>query len=499
MQSKFFSMSSETKQQSVVISHQSLMTLRAITAATALSDGYDLGVVNGVSMILSKSAYTAATISIFVSVMPAAVGLGSISGSFFADKFGRKSVLIASYFLLIIGAIIMGIPSPYFGLLLTGRIITGLGIGVGGVVGTVYMAEISPTKTRGSMVGQESLFLSCGLLLGYLSNYAFINFEKNYNIMLGLGAILPFFCLVALLTVGKNLPESPHWIKMTTEASSSTDEENSRLVDDTSPPQDNVGKKSSTSQFRALLRDLSNSPGAFPAILVGILQPLCGIGPILYFSDLTFASVASVGTAARDSQPNITASSIWIGLTKVSILLISTFVLIDRIGRRTLLLCSSVLLVLSMTFVGVIFLEYKTMTGVLLFGFCAAVASYAIGWNIVPNVYPTELLPTRLRTFGLSFITIIARCVSVANSFLYPLYGLENPAIWFFVYAGINLVSMVCVFLFATETLNKPLISRARRGGAKKGEIGGSIEQSDREELVRYTDDEGEKAGKKTA
>ena len=58
---------------------------------------------------------------------------------------------------------------------------------------------------------------------------------------------------------------------------------------------------------------------------------------------------------------------------------------------------------------------------------------------------------------------------------------------------------MVCVFLFATETLNKPLISRARRGGAKKGEIVGSIEQSDREELVRYTDDEGEKAGKKTA
>ena len=480
-------MTSSESKPTVVISHQSVMTLRAITAATALSDGYDLGVVNGVSMILSKSAYTAATISVFVSVMPAAVGLGSISGSFFADKFGRKSVLISSYFLLIIGAIIMGIPTPYFALLLVGRVITGLGIGIGGVVGTVYMAEISPTKTRGSMVGQESLFLSCGLLLGYLSNYAFINFEKNYNIMLGMGAVLPFFCLVALLTVGRHLPESPHWIKMNSE-SSTTDEENSRLVDNVNETNETVKR----SQFRTLLKDLSNSPGAFPAILVGILQPLCGIGPILYFSDLTFASVVSVGSAARDSQPNITASSIWIGLTKVSVLLISTFVLIDRIGRRTLLLCSSVLLILSMVFIGVIFLEYKTMTSVLLFGFCAAVASYAIGWNIVPNVYPTELLPTRLRTFGLSFITIIARCVSVANSFLYPLYGLENPAVWFFAYAGINLVSMVCVFFFATETLNKPLISRARRGGKKK-----EIEQSDREELVHYTDEEGEKAVKK--
>ena len=479
----------------VTISHQSLITLRAITAATALSDGYDLGVVNGVSMILSKSGYTATTISVFVSVMPAAVGLGSISGSFFADKFGRKSVLIASYFLLIIGAVIMGVPTPYFSLLMVGRVITGLGIGIGGVVGTVYMAELSPTKTRGSMVGQESLFLSCGLLLGYLSNNAFIKFENNFHIMLGLGAVLPFFCLVALLTVGRSIPESPHWLKMTTDASAEEEGgESARLVD---------GDPASVekSSFRTMMRDLSYSPGAFPAILIGVLQPLCGIGPILYFSDLTFASVASVGSSARDSEPNIIASSIWIGLTKVGVLLISTFVLIDRVGRRTLLLCSSFLLVLSMVFIGVIFLKFNTMTGVILFGFCAAIASYALGWNIVPNVYPTELLPTRLRTFGLSFITIIARCVSVANSFLYPLYGLQNPAVWFFVYAGINLVSLVCVFLFATETLNKPLISRARRGKKKEEVESLSVEQSDREELVRYTDEEGkdETQVKKTA
>lgn len=196
----------------VVIPHSRVMLLRFITAATAVADGYDLGVVNGVSMIISNT-YQKKTISFFVSIMPAFVGLGALVGAYAADMFGRKPVLMVSYVLLVIGAALMGIPST-FALLMTGRAIVGFGIGVGGVVGTVYMAEISPTKSRGSFVAQESLFLSSGLLLGYLSNYALMSYEHNYNLMLGLGAVLPACCLIALLTVGRELPESPHWERM---------------------------------------------------------------------------------------------------------------------------------------------------------------------------------------------------------------------------------------------------------------------------------------------
>ena len=148
----------------LVIPGRTVLLLRLITAATAISDGYDLGVVNGVSMILAAK-YEPTIISIFVSIMPACVGIGALLGAFAADKVGRKPTLVFSYILLILGAGLMGIPGS-FALLMVGRAIVGFGIGIGGVVGTVYMAEIAPTKNRGSLVAQEALFLSCGLLLG---------------------------------------------------------------------------------------------------------------------------------------------------------------------------------------------------------------------------------------------------------------------------------------------------------------------------------------------
>jgi MFS family permease len=458
-----------------VISHTTVQTLRAITAATALCDGYDIGVINGVSMILSKS-YPSTTISAMVSVMPLFVGVGALTGALLADKFGRKHVLIFSYILLILGAVLMGIPAPIW-LLFVGRGIVGTGIGIGGVVAIVYMAEIAPTKTRGSLVGQEALFLSCGLLLGYLSNYALIHVENNYHVMLGLGAVLPTVCLIALLTIGKKLPESPHWERMLTSPGSSAPVSGTEEGEGVALVTRVVERRSQKNLF-ALLVDFLNAPGSGPAILVGFLQPLCGIGPIVYFSDLTFASLGSA-----DSKAHITESSIWIGIVKVSVLLVSTFFLIDRVGRRTLLLISSSLIAVSMGFIGLVLYKYRTNTELLLVGFCCAVGSYAIGWNIVPTVYPSEQLPTRLRTFGLSFITVAGRVISVSNSYLYPVVGVQNGYIWFFVYAGINAIGLVLVFLMVNETLNKPLIHRLRKKSA------GMDLESDREEIVQHVDD----------
>jgi MFS family permease len=245
-----------------------------------------------------------------------------------------------------------------------------------------------------------------------------------------------------------------------------------------------VSSQSSGKKFFRLLGEFLNAPGALPAILVGLMQPLCGIGPILYFSDLTFSSVAAVGDAAKDSKTHITESSIWIGLAKVAVLLVSTFFLIDRVGRRTLLLCSGALIALSMGFIGLVLLKYRTQTELLLLGFCLAVGSYAIGWNIVPYVYPSEQLPTKLRTFGLSFITVVGRVISVSNAYLYPVVGVQNSYIWFFTYAGINAIGFVLVFLIVNETLNKPLINRLRKKG-------GIDLESDREEIVDHTYEEG--------
>ena len=427
----------------VTIPNRTVFLLRAITAATGISDGYDLGVINGVSMILSKShGYTSFEISMFVAIMPLFVGVGAFLGGFFADSIGRKKVLISSYVLLIAGAVMMGVPDM-FPLLLIGRSVVGLGIGIGAVVGTVYMAEISPTKNRGSIVAQEALFLSAGLLLGYVSNYAFLGFEgftHDYNLMLGIGALLPALCLATLLLFGHTLPESPYYERM--------------------------DKESDSSKFS----NFFSSPGSTSALLVGLLQPLSGIGPILYFSDITFSTIDK----SAEGESDVAVSSIWIGLVKFCVLSLSTFVLMDKLNRRTMLLASSFMLVCSMGFLAVV-LQSGNGGVLLLTGFCAAVGSYAFGWNCVPSVYPSELLPTHVRAFGIAFATIIGRVVAVTNSFLYPLVGLEHLSVWFWTYMGINAVSFALVFRFAEETLHKPLI-------AKSGD------DSERTEILHHVD-----------
>lgn len=409
-----------------------MLVLRIITAATAISDGYDLGVVNGVAMILAKEPhlYTKATISCFVAIMAVFVGIGAFLGGYCSDLLGRKATLCGSYILLIVGPLLMLFAQSSLAFLLVGRSVAGLGIGIGGVVGTVYMAELSPTKSRGSLVTQEALFLSVGLLLGYLSNYALLDVSSatfnDFNFMLGAGAFLPLLCLCGLFFAWKRLPESPYFERISTQTLS-------------------------TSVFEKF-HDFLNCPGSRSALLVGLLQPFCGVGPILYFSDLTFQNHPGESTVA------ITGYAVWIGVTKVSVLCVSTFILMDRINRVTLLLTSSFFLIMAMGFIGVLFLN-NVNDGLLLGAFCCAVGGYAIGWNGVPVVYPSELLPTRTRTFGIAFITIMGRIVSVGNSFMYPLVGLDNSAIWFFVFCGFNCVSFVCVYVYAKETLNKPLLN----------------------------------------
>ena len=456
----------------VVIPNSQVMLLRLITAATAVSDGYDLGVVNGVSLILSNK-WEPKTISFFVSVLPLFVAIGAVIGSIVSDKIGRKPVLIFSYTLLIAGAGIMAIPAPGY-VLFIGRAVVGLGIGMGGVVGSVYMAEIAPTKNRGSLVGQESLFLSCGLLLGYLANYMLMSVSHNYNVMLGIGAVLPACCLVALLTVGRSLPESPHWERMR----GYPGEETTLLGREPQSP-DN----SSSPSLAELMSEFVKTSGAVSAVMIGMLQPLCGIGPILYFSDMTFSKVETEGKAEGtliETKPEIAMSSIYIGITKVAVLFVSTLILMDRVNRRTLLMISSVLVTMSMFGIFSALQWAHNDPRWLLIAFCCAVGSYAVGWNCVPSVYPSEVLPTRVRTFGLSLITILGRVVSVTNAFLYPLIGLENPKIWFAVFAGINVVSLALVALFAKETFNKPLLTKQ----------GASTSDSEREEIATHVDDD---------
>lgn len=135
--------------------------------------------------------------------------LGSLAGGKTSDAIGRKWTMALAALVFQIGAAVMTL-APTFQVLLIGRILAGVGIGLGVMIAPVYIAEISPTIARGSLTSFPEIFINLGILLGYVSNFAFSGLpaHTNWRIMLAVGILPSIFIGFALFII----PESPRWL-----------------------------------------------------------------------------------------------------------------------------------------------------------------------------------------------------------------------------------------------------------------------------------------------
>ncbi|KAJ9170973.1 hypothetical protein P3X46_019030 [Hevea brasiliensis] len=136
---------------------------------------------------------------------------GSLAGGRTSDAIGRKWTMGLAAVVFQSGAAIMTLAHS-FQILMIGRFLAGIGIGFGVMIAPVYIAEISPTVARGSLTSFPEIFINLGILLGYVSNYAFSNLPVNtgWRVMLAVGILPSVFIAVALFII----PESPRWLVM---------------------------------------------------------------------------------------------------------------------------------------------------------------------------------------------------------------------------------------------------------------------------------------------
>src|SRR5580700_2412458 len=171
--------------------------------------GYDTGVISG-AVLFFKNDFTLSTfaLEVIVSGVLAGAAVGALAGGRLADLFGRRRMLILTAVIFGAGAILCAIAmSP--AMLIAGRIIVGLGIGLSSGTVPVYISEVSPPEARGWQVSLFQLAITIGILLAYVVDYAFAKVQ-GWRLMFGL-AIIPavIFGLGMLF-----LPESPRWLAM---------------------------------------------------------------------------------------------------------------------------------------------------------------------------------------------------------------------------------------------------------------------------------------------
>ena len=440
--------------------------IAGIAALGGLLFGYDTGVISGALLFL-RVAFHLSTLmmGVVTSIALAGAACGALAAGRLADHFGRRPILLATATLFVAGAIVSALATS-LALLLGGRLLVGIGIGGASMLTPLYLAEIAPARARGALVSFNQLAVTLGILISYLVGYALAS-GGAWRWMLGLGAAPGVILAVGMVL----LPETPRWLAGHGHA------DHARLA-----LRQLRGRDADIEPEMALLRaDLTSTAQTLPAsrldhaaarlpLIVGIglavFQQVTGINTVIYFAPMIFqASGLSSASAAILATAGI-------GVVNVCMTLAAIW-LIDRVGRRVLLLWGLAGMGVSLCLLAIAFLLGK---GALLGWLTAAsltayVGCFAIGLGPVFWLLISEIFPLAVRGRGMSAATIANWLANllVALTFLDLVEVLGRPGV-FFLYAALTFGAFLFSWALAPETKGLSLeavemlwVARAKR------------------------------------
>lgn len=383
--------------------------------------------------------------------------VGSLSGGWPADRFGRKATLLWIGVLYLLGAAGSALASNVW-VFIAARVIGGLGIGISTVVAPMYISEIAPPQHRGRLAGMFQFNIVFGILVAFVSNALLAGIGTNaWRWMLGVAAFPSL--LYALLCLG--LPESPRWLL----TKKGNREAGLKVLQQIEPEMSGGEIARQADEIMAASTEQVSS-GQFwtrrlrkpilLAFLIAFFNQLSGINAILYFAPRIF-ELTGLGAEAALLQ------SIGIGVTN----LIFTFVglwLIDRLGRRTLLYIGSFGYILSLGLVAwAFFTQHYSIVPACIFAFIAA---HAIGQGAVIWVFISEIFPNRHRAEGQTLGSFTHWTFAALLTTLFPkMVGVFPPGYIFSFFAGMMMLQLLWVRTMVPETKGVPLEQIQRQLG----------------------------------
>ncbi|KAM0886439.1 hypothetical protein ACQ4PT_029687 [Festuca glaucescens] len=448
--------------------------------------GYDVSVMSGAQIFMKKDLkITDRQIEVLAGIINIFSLVGSLAAGRTSDWIGRRYTMVLAAVIFFAGALIMGL-APSYAVLMVGRFVAGVGVGYALMIAPVYTAEVAPTSARGLLTSFPEVFINTGVLLGYISNYAFhsLPVHISWRAMFLAGAVPPVFLAIGVLA----MPESPRWLVMqgriddarrVLQKTSDTPEEAvERLADiksavgipegisDDSDEVVAIARKSKGADGKGVLRDLLLRPTPpVRRILIACLglqffQQASGIDSVVLYSPRVFQ------TAGIKSDANSLGATISVGATKTLFILVATF-LLDRVGRRPLLLTSAGGMVVSLlTLASALHVisgrapadGATALSGVSIASVLTFVASFSIGMGPIAWVYSSEIFPLRLRAQGCALGTAMNRIMSGAITMsFYSLSDKITLAGSFYLYASVAAAGWVFMFCFLPETRGRSL------------------------------------------
>ncbi len=345
--------------------------------------------------------------------------IGALFGGIPAERYGRKKVLLWIGIVFFISAIGSAVVHDVYSFMAF-RFLGGLGVGASSVVAPMFISEIAPAKNRGKLVATFQFNIVFGILLAYFSNYLLAGMgDEAWRWMLGILAI-PAALFVALLYF---VPESPRWLMV-----HKNDYEGARKILEVSDPegvedaiqsiQQDVKEEKKKASLSVFFSKRFRKP-IIMAILIAMFNQLSGINAIIYFAPRVF-ELAGLGKSAAFLQ------SAGVGLVNLVFTMFGLY-LIDRLGRKRLMLIGSLGYIISLGAIAAAFqFQFSgAVVPVLVFIF---IASHAIGQGAVIWVFISEIFPNQVRSYGQSLGSSVHWVMAAIVTSVFPFFA-NNPAI----------------------------------------------------------------------
>lgn len=448
-----------------------LTKLTVIATLGGLLFGYDTGVISGALLYMKDdlvlSSFWEATV--VSSLLFPGAAFGALFGGRVADRIGRKRSLLVCAGLFLIGALGCAL-APNVAIMVTARIILGLGVGAAAVTCPLYLAEMAPAERRGRMVTINELMIVTGQMLAFAMNALLDHFIRDPHVwrtMLAVAAVPAVALFLGMLA----LPDSPRWygfkgrmaeardVLGLSRSPQEADDEYELIVEHT------AHMLKTTSTPFSVIRDV---PWIRRIVLIGcglaIVQQATGINTVNYYAP-TILEQSGLGVSAA------LVATIAVGVTSVVTTIIG-IVLLGFVGRRTMLLIGFAGVAVSQAALAATFLlpESTTRSYVILACMVAFVAFVQMFIGTCVWLLLSEIFPLSIRGFAMGIAVFVLWCTNAIISFVFPLLNSALGSTGTFgLFVAVNIVSWLFVRRYVPETKGTTLEELEERFEAQEG------------------------------
>lgn len=445
-----------------------LILVTFVAALGGFLFGYDTGIISG-ALVFIRLTYDISTFvqEIIVSSVVFGALLGALCSGRLTDKFGSQQMLFYMAITFIIGTLLSVFASGVY-MLIVGRFIIGIAIGITSYASPLLISEMAPAKNRGGLVLLNGIMITGGETAAFLVDYALVP-TQSWRLMFLTGLVPAILLLLGMIM----LPPSPRWmilkgrldharhILSKIRSAHTIENELNEII---------KYSKLQTGTWNELFSKLMR-PVLIIGMGLGILQQFVGINTVMYYGPSIFAA------AGFHTESTQLLATFGLGVMNTIMTIVAVFI-VDKIGRRRLLLGGMCVASLSLSFAGLLFYAdihtpltvWATFAFLLLYiaGYCISIGS--LFWLIISEIYPLNI-----RSVAMSFVTATQWAASfiVALTFL-SIVNTIGMAFTLWIYAFVCLLTYLFCHYLVPETTGVTLeeIENNLRQGKHSRELG---------------------------